>query len=103
MGWEQTVIDMGNPQILTPMYVAQQELLARQAEVSYKAGYDARDKEIIAKSRQLGHGHSQADAILIAHQEGRREVVAYIEMRRRGDSVVLKGDWKDQKEEWEIE
>ena len=70
-----TVIDMHNPQIMPEIYYKQQELLTRQAEISFKAGI----KEVVDWINK----HNYA-------MEG-------------GDFVAVNGArWQDKLRDWEI-
>ena len=92
-----TVIDMHNPQIMPEIYYKQQELLTRQAEISFRAGYeqvwkDGVIQEVFNRGKKVGI----------------KEVVEWVE-EHRWKSVFLTGDvllgveeWQAKLKEWGI-
>ena len=79
MKWQDTVIDMGNPQIMPEIYYPQQDLLRKQAKESFRAGIKEVVDWIIKKNKFHRFGFEDGTILIYAE------------------------DWENKLKEWGIE
>ena len=98
-----TVIDMHNPQIMPDIYYSQQNLLRRQAEISFKAGQES-VREEWNDAMDLG--------LREAYKAGMKEVVEFCNKEINPQYISFDGKryftfmdkvWQAQLKEWGIE